>query len=256
MSVPDDVMASTTTCCSGAELDPQAHPNEAKRTLARRLVERFHGRRARRGGVALRPGARAARGAGGRAGRSALEPGGGRGGAPAGADRGRVRDLSSEARRLIQQGGVRLDGEAVAPDAAGHAGRRAGRAGAAGGPAAVRAPGRPCVAQARQPRSAGATRRASAAPRGRRACFCGLYWMVALEADRARRGIPLRRAGRSLKTEQRVGHGRLRSWPTTGPTRRRRLWRGRWQPEPRHVACRRIVYSVGKSGMTTLLWPG
>jgi tyrosyl-tRNA synthetase len=43
MSVPDDVMGDYYLLLLGRELDPQEHPGDAKRELARRLVERFHG---------------------------------------------------------------------------------------------------------------------------------------------------------------------------------------------------------------------
>jgi tyrosyl-tRNA synthetase len=43
MSVPDDVMGDYYLLLLGDELDQQRHPGEAKRELARRLVERFHG---------------------------------------------------------------------------------------------------------------------------------------------------------------------------------------------------------------------
>ncbi len=43
MSVPDDVMDIYWTLLLGEELDAQRHPGQAKRELARRLVERFHG---------------------------------------------------------------------------------------------------------------------------------------------------------------------------------------------------------------------
>jgi tyrosyl-tRNA synthetase len=43
MSVPDAVMGDYYLLVLGDELDPQRHPGEAKRELARRLVERFHG---------------------------------------------------------------------------------------------------------------------------------------------------------------------------------------------------------------------
>jgi len=42
MSVPDDVMAEYYVLLLGRELDSEAHPNEAKRAMARELVERFH----------------------------------------------------------------------------------------------------------------------------------------------------------------------------------------------------------------------
>jgi tyrosyl-tRNA synthetase len=43
MSVPDGAMEDYYRLLLGAELDPDRHPGEAKRELARRLVERFHG---------------------------------------------------------------------------------------------------------------------------------------------------------------------------------------------------------------------
>ncbi len=42
MSVPDDVMADYHLLLLGRELDTEAHPNQAKRAMARELVERFH----------------------------------------------------------------------------------------------------------------------------------------------------------------------------------------------------------------------
>src|SRR5204862_907454 len=46
MSVPDEAMGAYYRLLLGSELDPSRHPAEAKRELARRLVERFHGERA------------------------------------------------------------------------------------------------------------------------------------------------------------------------------------------------------------------
>jgi len=43
MSVPDDAMAQYYLLLLGEQPDPAGHPAEAKRELARRLVERFHG---------------------------------------------------------------------------------------------------------------------------------------------------------------------------------------------------------------------
>ena len=43
MSVPDDVMGDYYVLLLGREPDSEEHPGEAKRELARRLVERFHG---------------------------------------------------------------------------------------------------------------------------------------------------------------------------------------------------------------------
>jgi tyrosyl-tRNA synthetase len=116
MSVPDDVMPDYYLLLLGEELDRSQHAGEAKRELGRRLVERFHGTAA----------AKAAEG------RFDLVHV--RGEVPddiptvavdAG-ERGEVHlpaliaaefDLStSEARRLIGQGGVRLDGEVLSAE--------------------------------------------------------------------------------------------------------------------------------------------
>ncbi len=42
MSIPDDVMAEYYLLLLGREVDDDAHPNQAKRALARELVKRFH----------------------------------------------------------------------------------------------------------------------------------------------------------------------------------------------------------------------
>jgi tyrosyl-tRNA synthetase len=116
MSIPDEVMADYYLLLLGEELVPGRHPNEAKRELARRLTDRFAG-----------PGA----GAGAEAQFDQVHK---RGELPdeiataslsaLGFAAGEPVHLpallaalfglsSSEARRLIQQGGVRLDGEVV-----------------------------------------------------------------------------------------------------------------------------------------------
>jgi tyrosyl-tRNA synthetase len=118
MSIPDEAMAEYYRLLLGADV-PAAPPNEAKRELGRRIVERFHGE-----------------GAG-----AAAEEHFNRlfvdGGVPevidewnidpyGGSEPGVILlpkligagfgESSSEARRLIKQGGVRLDGEPVAAD--------------------------------------------------------------------------------------------------------------------------------------------
>ena len=111
MSIPDDVMADYYLLLLGRDLDPSQHPNEAKRELARELVTRFHD-------------ADAAAAAEARF--DAIHK---RGELPddiptvALQEDGEVHlpallarsfDISSsEARRLLGQGGVRLDGEAL-----------------------------------------------------------------------------------------------------------------------------------------------
>jgi tyrosyl-tRNA synthetase len=113
MSVPDEVMGQYYLLLLGEELDGDAHPGEAKRGLARRLVERFHSAggaeaaEARFNQVHVHrevpedtPTATVAAGDGGTVHLPALL----------------AREFemsSSEARRLIAQGGVRLDGVAV-----------------------------------------------------------------------------------------------------------------------------------------------
>jgi tyrosyl-tRNA synthetase len=113
MSVPDDVMGQYYLLLLSEELDPAAPAVEAKRALARRLVDRFHGD-----------------GAGAEA-ESGFDQVHVRGEVP---DEIPVAELTvgedgsvhlpaliadefalsrGEARRLIQQGGVRLDGQAV-----------------------------------------------------------------------------------------------------------------------------------------------
>ena len=116
MSIPDDVMGEYWLLLLSEELDPARHPAEAKRELARRLTDRFHGK----------------------------------GAGPAAEDRfdhvhvrgqipeeiplaelevadgelvhlpaliaAQFRLSRGEARRLIQQGGVRLDGSPVGAD--------------------------------------------------------------------------------------------------------------------------------------------
>jgi tyrosyl-tRNA synthetase len=116
MSIPDSVMDEYYLLLLGEELDRDRHPGEAKRELARRLVERYHGpgagaeAEARFDQVHVRrelpdeiPVAR-------------LQ-----------AEDGQPVHLpaliaeefgisSSEARRLIRQGGVKLDGDVVEPE--------------------------------------------------------------------------------------------------------------------------------------------
>ncbi len=117
MSIPDDLMADYYLLLLGRELDEAGHPNEAKRELAREIVGTFHDE-----GAAV--------GAEGRF--DAIHK---RGevpdevptvALPNGEDEEEVHlpallasgfEIStSEARRLLGQGGVRLDGEVLAGD--------------------------------------------------------------------------------------------------------------------------------------------
>jgi tyrosyl-tRNA synthetase len=114
MSIPDDLMPDYYLLLLGRELDAEAHPNEAKRALARELVARFHDE-----GAAETAEARF----------DSIHK---RGEAPAEMPTVRLADgetvhlpallatsfdiSSSEARRLLGQGGVRLDGKVLAGD--------------------------------------------------------------------------------------------------------------------------------------------
>jgi len=117
LSIPDDVMGDYYRLLLGLELDRERHPAEAKRELARRLVERFHGA----------AGASAAeerfdllhvRGEVPQDVAEALvQPGGPNGSVHLPAVMADQFGLSrSEARRLIEQGGVRVGGSVVSGD--------------------------------------------------------------------------------------------------------------------------------------------
>jgi tyrosyl-tRNA synthetase len=116
MSIPDAVMGQYYLLLLSEPLDPDRHPGEAKRELARRLVARFHGEgagdaaEARFDQVHVRrelpdeiPVARISAGDGDPVHMPALIA-------------AEFELSTSEARRLIQQGGVRLDGEVVDAD--------------------------------------------------------------------------------------------------------------------------------------------
>jgi tyrosyl-tRNA synthetase len=117
MSIPDEVMGLYYELLLG-EPAPSGHPGEAKRTLARRIIERFHNTEAAQAAEAHFDRLHVKRQAPDEIPDVSLE----------GADG--VRDgqvhlpaliagifeiSSSEARRLIDQGGVKLDGESVSP---------------------------------------------------------------------------------------------------------------------------------------------
>jgi tyrosyl-tRNA synthetase len=116
MSIPDDAMDEYYRLLLFAELDSERHPGEAKRALARRLVERFHGPEAaaeaerRFDRVHVRHevpedirSVRVDAGPDGAVHLPALI-----------ADEFGV--STSEARRLLSQGGVKVDGEALDGD--------------------------------------------------------------------------------------------------------------------------------------------
>jgi tyrosyl-tRNA synthetase len=116
MSIPDDAMNQYYRLLLFDEVDPGRHPGEAKRELARRLVERFHGPEAasaaeeRFDRVHVRheapqevPEVHVQAGPNGEVHLPALIAG--------------EFDVStSEARRLLGQGGVKVDGEALSGD--------------------------------------------------------------------------------------------------------------------------------------------
>jgi tyrosyl-tRNA synthetase len=120
MSVPDEAMGTYYELLLGEE-EPGGHPAEAKRALARRIVERFHGMEAAESAEARFDSVHVAHEVPEDIPEFPLE----RLGASARGD-GEVHlpaviaaafDVSSsEARRLIAQGGVKLDGESVAED--------------------------------------------------------------------------------------------------------------------------------------------
>jgi tyrosyl-tRNA synthetase len=119
MRIPDEAMPEYYRLLLGEEPPAAAPPNEAKRGLARRIVERFHDAEAARAAEAHFDRLFVEHGAPDRVEEVGLAP-------YVGDDGGRVHlpllmaaafeISSSEARRLIQQGGVRLDGEPLAGD--------------------------------------------------------------------------------------------------------------------------------------------
>ena len=118
MSVPDGVMGDYYHLLLGERLDPARHPVEAKRELARRLVERFHGDAAALAAEDRFNRVHVSRGIPDEI--PDLDP------AVAGADGGTIHlpalvagaagVSSSEARRLIAQGGVHIDDEPASPE--------------------------------------------------------------------------------------------------------------------------------------------
>jgi tyrosyl-tRNA synthetase len=116
MSIPDDAMADYYLLLLGESVEAERHPAEAKRELARRLSDRFHGAgvgaaaEARFDSVHVRrevpDDVKVVEPIAGSTGEVHLP-------ALLAAEFG---VSSSEARRLIQQGGVRLDGEVIAPE--------------------------------------------------------------------------------------------------------------------------------------------
>jgi tyrosyl-tRNA synthetase len=118
MSIPDEAMAEYYRLLLGGER-PDGPPNQAKRELARRIVDRFHGEGAGAGAEEHFNRVIRDHGVPEDLPRLDIDP-------AAGSEPDTIllprligsgfELSSSEARRLIKQGGVKLDGEAVAPD--------------------------------------------------------------------------------------------------------------------------------------------
>jgi tyrosyl-tRNA synthetase len=113
MSIPDDVMGQYYRLLLYEPLDAGRHPGEAKRELARRLVARFHSDEAATQAEARFDQVHVRREVPDEVPEVAAEPGGG-GEVHVPALIARAFGLStSEARRLLGQGGVKVDGEAL-----------------------------------------------------------------------------------------------------------------------------------------------
>jgi tyrosyl-tRNA synthetase len=118
MSIPDEAMAEYYRLLLGSEV-PDAPPNEAKRELGRRIVDRFHGEGAGAGAEDHFNRVIRDRGVPEEIPRWDIDPAAGDHHDAILLPRliGSGFELSSsEARRLIKQGGVKLDGETVASD--------------------------------------------------------------------------------------------------------------------------------------------
>ncbi len=116
MSIPDDGDGRATTGCCSAASSPARAPNEAKRELARRLVDRFHGEGAGRAAEQHFDRVFVEHAAPEQLPEVELGPYLGDGGSQVHLPRllaGAFEISSSEGRRLLGQGGVKLDGEAL-----------------------------------------------------------------------------------------------------------------------------------------------
>jgi tyrosyl-tRNA synthetase len=114
MSVPDAVMGEYYRLLLGAQLDPDRHPGEAKRELARRLVERFHGADAASASEERFDQLHVRREVPDEVGEAVVEASGPNGSVHLPALLAEHFGLSrSEARRLIDQGGVRIGGSVL-----------------------------------------------------------------------------------------------------------------------------------------------
>jgi tyrosyl-tRNA synthetase len=114
MSVPDGAMGEYYVLLLGDELDPDRHPGEAKRELARRLVERFHGADAAAAAEARFDQLHVRREVPDDVEEAVVEASGPNGSVHLPALLAEHFGLSrSEARRLIDQGGVRIGGKVL-----------------------------------------------------------------------------------------------------------------------------------------------
>ena len=114
MSVPDAAMGDYYRLLLGAELDSARHPGEAKRELARRLVERFHGADAAAASEERFDQLHVRREVPDEVAEAAVEASGPNGTVHLPALLAEQFGLSrSEARRLIDQGGVRIGGRVL-----------------------------------------------------------------------------------------------------------------------------------------------
>jgi len=114
MSVPDAAMGDYYRLLLGAELDSARHPGEAKRELARRIVERFHGADAAAGSEERFDQLHVRREVPEEVAEAAVEASGPNGTVHLPALLADQFGLSrSEARRMIDQGGVRIGGRVL-----------------------------------------------------------------------------------------------------------------------------------------------
>jgi tyrosyl-tRNA synthetase len=113
MSIPDEVMGQYYLLLLNEELDSSRPPNEAKRELARRLVERFHSTAEAEAAEARFDEVHVRREVPADTPTATLEPDADGSVHLPGLIAAEFGLSSSEARRLIGQGGVKLDGDAV-----------------------------------------------------------------------------------------------------------------------------------------------
>jgi len=117
MSVPDEAMAVYYSLLLGEELDGERHPGEAKRELARRLVERFHDEKAAAVAEARFDQVHVHRELPDDVEEVVVKATGPDGSVHLPALLADHFGVSrSEGRRLLEQGGVRLDGEQLSPE--------------------------------------------------------------------------------------------------------------------------------------------